>query len=169
VGRNALGPLPDKEEALRLLAGWLSPGGRLSLAETVVRRAQRLYGLVDLSSLGDDLRERVAGAEEQIYGEAHDPLINWDVADLDEVLERAGYHEVTVQEEVQEAEMLITPATVERWFAMAPDQDRPSYAQHLLCRITADELVEVAALFQRQLGGQAVVWQTCIAFVSGQI
>jgi putative ATPase len=169
VGRNALGPLPDKEAVLRLLARWLLPGGRLSLAETVVRRAQRLYGLVDLSSLGDDLRERVVGAEEQIYAQAQDPLVNWDMTDLVDALERAGYREVTVLEEVQEAEMLISPATVERWFEMDPEQDRPSYAQHLLRQITANELVEVAALFQRQLAGQAVAWRTCIAFVSGQI
>ncbi len=169
VGRNALGSLPDKEEALRLLARWLLPGGRLSLAETAVKRAQRLYSLVDLSMLDDDLRERVIIAEEQIYAGAHDPLVNWDVTDLEEMLEGAGYHEVAVQEEVHEAEMLISPATAERWFSMEPDQDRPSYAQHLLHRITADELVEVATQFQRQLAGQAVAWQTCIAFVSGRI
>ena len=169
VGRNALGPLPDKEGVLRLLARWLLPGGRLSLAETVVRRAQRLYGLVDLSSLGDDLRERVVGAEEQIYAEAQDPLVNWEMTDLVDALKRAGYREVAVLDEVQEAEMLISPATVERWFEMDPEQDRPSYAQHLLRQITANELVEVAALFQRQLAGQAVAWRTCIAFVRGQI
>ena len=33
----------------------------------------------------------------------------------------------------------------------------------------AEDLVEIAALFQRQLAGQAVAWQTCIAFVHGRI
>ncbi|MEJ2734081.1 MAG: AAA family ATPase [Anaerolineae bacterium] len=169
VGRNALGPLPDKEEALCLLAGWLLPGGRLSLAETVVRRMQRLYSLVDLSSLGDDLRGRVVDAEEQIYADGHDPLVNWDVPDLERALEQAGYGEVSVQEQIQASEMLVSPATVERWFAMDPEPGRPSYAQHLQRRLTAEELVEVAALFQRQLAGQAVAWQTCIAYVSGRI
>jgi putative ATPase len=169
VGRNALGPLSDKETTLRLLAGWLLPGGRLSLAETVVRRMQRLYSLVDFSSLGDDLRGRVVEAEEQIYADGHDPLVNWDLADLEGMLERTGYDEVAVQEEIQASEMLISPATVERWFAMDPDPGRASYAQHLLHRITADELVEVAALFQRQLAGQAVAWQTSIAYMRGRI
>ena len=51
VGRNALGRAARQGAAtLRLLAGWLQPGGRLSLAETVVRHTQRLYDLVDLST-----------------------------------------------------------------------------------------------------------------------
>ncbi len=167
VGRNALGPLPGKAEALRSLVGWLRPGGRLSLAETVVRHSQRLYELVDLPSLGDDLRQRVARAEEQIYDDPENPLVNWDGADLESILAAAGLEEVAVYEEIQEADMLVSPATLDRWFALDADRDRPSYARHLLSRITRDELAEVRALFQRQLASQAVPWRTCIAFVAG--
>jgi putative ATPase len=169
AGRNALGPQPNKVEALWLLAGWLRPGGCLSLAETVVKRAQRLHKLVDLSSLVDDLRQRVIEGEEQIYAAPDDPLVNWDAADLQRALAAAGFEEVVVQEEMQEAEMLVSPATLDRWFAVAAERDRPSYAQHLLRRLTAGELAQVRALFQRQLAGQAVAWQTRIAFVVGQI
>jgi putative ATPase len=169
VGRNALGPLPDKGTALRLLAGWLHPGGLLSLAETVVRHAQRLYTLVDLSSLEDDLRQRVIEGEEQIYAAPDDPLVQWDAADLQRALETAGFQEVAVQEEVQETEMLVSPATLDRWFAVDAARDRPSYAQHLLRCLTAGELAQVRALFQRQLAGQTVAWQTRIAFIVGQI
>jgi putative ATPase len=153
VGRNALGPLPDKAQALRLLANLLQPGGRLSLAETVVKQAQRLYDLVDLSSLDEDLRGRVVEAEEGIYAEAGDPLVNWTAGDLQRDMEAAGFEAVAVQEESEESETLISPAAIERWFAENPDRERPSFAQHLLDRITAEELAEVRALFQRQLAG----------------
>jgi putative ATPase len=167
VGRNALGPLPDKAQALRLLANLLQPGGRLSLAETVVKQAQRLYDLVDLSSLDEDLRGRVVEAEEGIYAEAGDPLVNWTAGDLQRDLEAAGFEAVAVQEESEESETLISPAAIGRWFAENPDRERPSYAQHLLDRITAEDLAEVRALFQRQLAGQAVTWRTRIAFIAG--
>ncbi len=169
VGRNALGPLPDKAAAVRLLRQWLRPGGRLSLAETVMRHSQRLHALADLSPLDNGLRRRLIEAEEAIYADADDPLVNWDAADLRDLLDMAGFKEVSVQEEVQETEMLITPATLERWFALEAAGQRLSYAQHLLRRLTADELAEVAALFRRQLTGQAVAWRTRIVFIGGQL
>jgi putative ATPase len=168
VGRNALGSVSDKVEALRLLVACLRPGGCLSLAETVVGQAQRLYDLVDLSPLGEDLGRRVVEAEEAIYADAGDPLVNWGTADLGSALEAAGLEEGDVQEEVEAMEMFVSPATLERWFAIDPDRERPSYAQHLLRQLTADELAEVEALFQRQLAGQTVAWHTQIAFVVGQ-
>jgi putative ATPase len=171
VGRNALGAVSDKVEVLHLLAGWLRPGGHLSLAETVVRRTQRLYDLVDLLSLGDDLRGRLVEAEEQIYGAFEDPLVNWDVTDLRSALEAARFEDVAIHEEVEEGEMIISPATLDRWFeteARGANQHRPSYAQHLLHRITADELAEVKSLFQRQLAGQVTSWRTHVVFVVAQ-
>jgi putative ATPase len=168
VGRNALGALLDKAEILRLSAGWLRPGGRLSLAETVVKHTQRLYALVDLSALDDDLRRRVVEAEEEIYGGGDDPLVNWDAADLECALQSAGFEEVTLHEESQESEMLISQATFVRWFALDAGQERLSYAQHLLHHLTMDDLVEVQALFRRQLAGQPVPWRIRLAFVAGR-
>jgi putative ATPase len=174
VGRNALGPLPDKAEVLRLLAGRLNPGGRLSLVETIVKHTQRLYDLLDLSSLGDDLRDRLVEAEEQIYGASGDPLVNWDLADLRSALERAGFEDVAVHEEVQVVEMLISSATLDRWFATDPratgsvHHDRPSYAQHLLHCLATSEVAQVEALVRRQLDGRTIPWRTRLAFAVGQ-
>jgi len=169
VGRNVVGSLAGKAGGLRLLAGWLRPEGRISLAETVVGRAQRLYQLLDLSPLGDDLRERVIQAEEAIYANPDDPLINWEAAALETALHQAGFREIQLWPEVQEAEMLVSAATLERWFEVDESRERPSYAQHLLRQITADELGQVQALFQRQLAGQTVAWRTHLAFVCGRL
>jgi putative ATPase len=168
VGRNTLGPLADKAGALRLEAGWLRPGGRLSLVETVVRQAQRLYRLVDLTALSVDLRQRIIQAEERIYTAADDPLVSWDEADLKRVLEAAGLEDIAIEMEEQAAETLISPATLERWFSLSAGAERPSYAQHLLQGIAPAELAEVQALFQRQLAGQVVPWHSRLAFVTGR-
>jgi putative ATPase len=169
VGRNALGGAPSKGESLRLLSAWLRPGGRLSLTETAIRHAQRLYDLVDLSLLDDDLRQRVVETEEGIYANPEDALVNWDVADLRRALEDAGFGDVTTQEEDQETEALISPATLDRWFSTEAERDRSTYAQRLLQRITGDELGQVRALFEGQLARQTVLWRTRIAFVSGSL
>jgi putative ATPase len=168
VGRNVLGPLLEKGDILRILAGLLHPGGWLSLAETVVKHAQRLYDLVDLSPLGDDLRRRVIEAEEQIYTHEADPLVNWEAADLKGAIAAAGLVDVIVQEEVRESEMFVNLTTLDSWFDNEPRRERPSYAQHLLSRITPEELPEVRELLRRQLDGHAVPWESHIAFASGR-
>jgi hypothetical protein len=150
-----------------LLVGWLRPGGRLSLAETVVRRAQRLYDLLDLSDLDGDLRQRVIEAEEQIYAASGDPLVNWDALDLRSTLEAAGFEEVAIEEQVQEAERVISAVTLDRWFATDTPGDRLSYSEHLLRRVTAEEILQVRALFDRQLANQTATWRTHLAFVVG--
>lgn len=167
VGRNVLGALAGRESALRLAIGLLRAGGRLSLVETVVRAAQRLHELVDLSLLSDDLGARIVEAEEGIYVE-DDPLVNWDEHDLEQMLRVVGLDEVSVETEVQAVETLVGQAAIERWFSPAQEGKRPSYSQRLLRRITPEELVTVRALFQKQLSGQAVPWHSKLAFASGR-
>jgi len=174
VGRNPLGRDPDKAGVLRLLAGRLRPGGWLSLAETVARRTQRLYALIGdgPSRLGEDLYRQVRDAEEAIYADPNDPLVNWEAADLERLLAEAGFEGVTAEVEVQTSDLLVSPAVLDRWFA--PDAERgpvphapggrPSYGQHLLRGITPQELAVVRAEFQRQLAGQTVPWRTETAF-----
>jgi putative ATPase len=168
VGRNALGPLPDKTATIHELVARLRPGGRLSLAEVVSKHTQRLYDLLDLSSLDSDLQERLIAAEEAIYAQAGDPWVNWNAGDLQAVLEAAGLVGVASEQEVQTAERLVSPETVARWFAPDTDSERPTYAQHLLQRISPKELAAVQALFERQLAGQAVPWRTHLLLLSGQ-
>ena len=168
VGRNALGPLEDKAAVLRSLHKALRPGGVLSLAETVVRQAQRLYELVDLQELGSDLSLRVREAEEQIYTAPDVALVSWLPADLEEAAGTAGFEGVAVADQSQETDMLVSPDTIERWFATEPVGERPSYAQHLLRSMTVEELAQVRALYERELYGQTVRWRTQVAYLIGQ-
>jgi putative ATPase len=173
VGRNVLARVSDKAEVLRLLLPLLRPGGRLGLAETLLRHAQRLYDLVDLAPLDDDLRRRVLEAEEQIYAKPDDPLVGWDVADLRRAMEAAGFEELSVEDQVQETEILVSKATLERWFATDVDAGRPSYAQHLLASlsrdgITPDELALIRATYESQLANQTIPWRTRLVYVVGR-
>ncbi len=165
VGRNALGQSADKLHTLRLLSGWLRPGGHISLAETVVRKGQRLYDLVDLAPLGDDLSRRIEDSEERIYANPDDALVNWDARDLRSACESAGFEQLKMEEEQQRTDRLVGDETLSRWFAREGRQGRPSYAQHLLGTLSSDELDVVEALFRRQLAGQIVPWRTYLAYM----
>ncbi len=164
VGRNAFVHHPDKPAALRRIAALLRPGGRLCLAEAIPRRAQRLYRLVPLDQLGSDLAEQVVQAEEAVYADPDDPMVNWDTPDLEAALKAAGLGDIRLEVVEQPVEVHITPALIERWFEPAAT-GRPSYGQRLAARLTDDQLDQVRALFERHLVGRTVDWTSRIAYV----
>src|SRR5690606_37529305 len=101
--------------------------------------------------------------EDAIYQRADDPLVNWREEELAGWWAAAGCP-ATVESEAEWTEVRITPALLARWFAPVGEQ-RPSYAQHLVAHLSATEIEQVRALFQRQLLNQQVRWQSRVAYV----
>jgi putative ATPase len=109
IGRNALIHEPDKGAAAKLLAQLLQQSGVLVLAETVPRHTQRLYRLLDSSKLDAELYQRLVAAEEAIYTDKLDPMVNWDTDELRVAFESVGLV-VEVDEERELTQLHITPA-----------------------------------------------------------
>ncbi|MCS6842943.1 MAG: AAA family ATPase [Caldilineales bacterium] len=164
LGRNALTRHPDKAAAARLLANLLAEQGRISLAETVPAHTQRLYRLVDLAPLGPDLAAAVADAEEAIYRQADDPLVNWDEEALRLAFAAAGLT-VEIAVEREQSELLATPAVLSRWFAAAAPGQRPSYGDRLRRRLSEEDAAAVEALFRGQLANRTVAWETTVVYL----
>jgi len=115
--------------------------------------------------MGGDLRERLIVAEEAIYAAADDPMVNWDVEDLQGAFAAAGL-EVSLALETETSQMRVTSALLARWFALDQEGKRPTYAQHLLETLSLEELAAVRQSFEQQLLNQTATWQTRVAFIS---
>jgi putative ATPase len=163
LGRNILMSAVDKSGLVRTWIPFLQSGGKITLAETVPRHSQRLYRLIDAAKVEPDLYQRLILAEEAIYKDSSDPRMNWDSTDLQRVFEQAGCH-AQIETVQTVAEMYISPALVERWFAIAPDA--PTYAHHLSHYLSTLEIEWVRTLFQRCLQDQSVPWESAIALIS---
>jgi putative ATPase len=163
VGYNVLLDEENKAAVFHLLADLLAPGGVISLADRVPRYTQRLYQLVDAHSLPADLMERWQQAEEAIYAQAADPLVNWDVDNIVAAAQQAALA-VAVQLEDETTTLQVTPGILTRWFTPSRE-GRPSYVDHLNRSLTPDEIAIVRSLFERQCAGQAVPWGGKIAYV----
>jgi putative ATPase len=163
---------PNSLSVLRAAAvqmvGLLRPSGTISLAEPVPRHTQRLYALVDLATLGEALAGKVRGAEEAIYADPADALVNWAEDTLHAAFEAAGLADVAVAGVESIAEARITPAMLDRWFAAAAAGERPSYSQRLAARLSADELAALEALYRRKLTAATVGWRSVTAYVMGK-
>jgi putative ATPase len=166
VGRNVLTRCVDKTAALASVRACLRDGGRLSLVEVVPRRAQRLSALVDLTELGADLAARLQGAEEAMYHDVDDPLVNWDLPQCEAALQVAGFQvQGQLRHDTQEDERQITAAYLSRWFSVSAAAARPSYASRLRTHLSGEELRRVEACFRRQLLEQIVPWRTALVYV----
>ncbi|HEY9623191.1 MAG TPA: AAA family ATPase [Crinalium sp.] len=163
LGRNALLHEADKTATLRSLVDLLYPRGSITLAETIPRYTQRLYRLLDEATFGSKLYKRLAKAEESIYTNLDDPMVNWDVDDLGAIAQSAGLT-AEIHLERTKTEIRLTSALLARWFQ--PGHERPSYLDHLSQSLTAAEIKKIQELFTRYLKDQVVEWEGAIAFVS---
>lgn len=144
--------------------GHLLPGGRVVLAQSIPRHTQRLYNLVEWGR-ESKLRDKVIAAEETIYSDATDPLVNWDSDDLVAMLAAAGLEDIHVTIEEQVEERLITSAHIDRWFSTG-EAGRPSYRQRLLTGgLTEHEAGQIERIFRLQLADQVVGWTSQQAIV----
>jgi putative ATPase len=151
---------------LHILSERLLPGGRLCFSQTIPRRGQRLYQLVDWAG-GEELRTKVEAAEEAIYADPDDPLVNWDIEDLETNLRAvAEWQSVQISVETQTEQRRITAAHLSRWFGDGEVDGRRSYGQRLLdSGLTAGEVKAVQVRYQRQLLEQTVDWRTAVAYL----
>jgi len=175
IGRNVFTRLVDKLTAAQTIKGLLRPGGRLALAEIVPRHTQRLHRLVDLSGLDEILAGRVVAAEEAIYANPDDPMVNWEAVDLQRMLAEAGFENLDIKTETSTSERRIGLEQIQRWFTgetTAPHstpsagQARITLAQHLARQgVTPAELTNLKCIFEQQLREQVVSWHSTIAYV----
>ena len=161
IGRNALLAEADKGRAIAMLRELLRPDGMLVLAETIPRQTQRLYELIDAKKMTAKVYKRLVKAEEAIYHNAEDVMVNWDGDELRSLFQSAGLA-AEVQVETTETDLQITPTLLERWFNAGGD--RPSYGDHLASVLTAAEVATVQSIFQKTLVNQRVKWRGAIAF-----
>jgi putative ATPase len=146
------------------LRDWLLPNGRLALIQTIPRHTQRLYRLVDWGGQ-EKLREKVTAAEEAIYHDEADPLVNWDEKDIQIALTAAGFSEVRIYLEKETSQREITEAHLDRWFG-EDEVEKASYGRRLqTAGLTKKQLEQVAALYRKQLLARVVDWETAVAYL----
>jgi putative ATPase len=184
LGRNIFNPPAQKQEPqngahkgdamrqlARLLVQRLLDDGRLCLVQTLPRHGQRLYQLVDWSGLPASLVGKVKAAEEAIYSDELEPLVNWDAADLEMALYDAGLAQVQLHIEREATPRRITLDHLLRWFEeVEPGHARATYSQRLVSGgLSPAERDRVAALYQGQLLDQTVPWHMSNIYVVGHL
>ena len=166
VGRNALLHEGDKAAVMQAIVERLRLGGAIALAESVPRQAQRLYALLDAKKLDAQLYNRLVAAEESIYTNGDDPMVNWEVEDLQHGFERQGL-KVSLELIQTQTDIHITPGLLARWFSPTPARaGKLRYGDRLAHTLAKTEVAAIRQAFKRQLQNQTVNWQSRVAFIT---
>ena len=148
------------------------PGGRIALTQVVPKRSQRLYELCDWSAIPKELSDKVSQAEESIYLNSDDPLVNWDEDALVDALRDAGCVDVQATSEQQVEHRKIGAHQLDRWFGTNDAQNaekRPTYAARLAAAGLDESEVElIGDTYRLQLLNQIVKWQSTLAYIVGK-
>ncbi len=162
VGRNALLSAYDKVAAVESVAQVLAPEGTISFVETVPRLGQRIYDLAGREGLDEKLAEKWIFAEEAIYENSDDPMVNWTRDDLSHAFDRAGLVMKHFHTEQTAVEIVVTDAVLSRWFPEVNKDlkipTRPSYRERLAALLSPDEVDQIRRYITLKLGGKQIRW-----------
>ena len=163
IGRNALGKEVVKLKIVRDLLKLLNKDGTIILGETIPRRGQRLYNLLDKAWLSEKLFNKLVAAESAIYSNPDDVMVNWDIEDLEKILIQAGL-QVEVTQQKNSTQLYITENLLNRWFT-SNTKIRPSYVNHLEKKLTKKEIEIVKSLFYGKLRNRVVNWESTFSLL----
>ncbi len=161
LGRNALYREADKAAAFRMLYKCCAPSASLSLAEIIPSKAQRLSAYAAGGILDRSLLERFRHAEESVYSNAGNPLVNWNESDLKAAAEQAGFEvkDVFIREFVQNR--ILGEKDLETWFSPTGG----SYGEGLIKALSPKEFSAVKEAVRKTVIGSPVPWRTYYGFL----
>jgi putative ATPase len=164
LGRNALQSEPDKPTAIATLKSLLAPNGKIVLAESIPREAQRLYRLLNPEWLDVNLYKKLVKAEEAIYAQKTDPKVNWTTNDLKNWFQQADF-KVTIETEKVNTEIYLSRALLDRWFTVS----EKTYADHLSRSLSPTEIGQIRQLFVERLCDRTVPWESITVFLCAHL
>ncbi|MBR4369934.1 MAG: AAA family ATPase, partial [Victivallales bacterium] len=123
IGRNFIANASDKQTAVQNIVKLMNEtDGNIALAENIARHTQRLAAL--LQEHGQEWLPRIRQAEDDIYANPDDPLVNWDEKTLASYFENAGHSVKNIELQSFTREIIISSAQLQHWFDNAPGSFR---------------------------------------------
>ena len=160
IGRNFLANATDKKAAVQNIIKMMNEkSAAVVLAENIARHTQRLVAL--LQDHGQEWLPRIRKAEDDIYGNPDDPLVNWDEKTLAGYFEDAGRSVKNVELQFFAREVIISSAQLQHWFDNAPG----SFRSRLLKLCKEDDVDNFFNAVRMELLNHKVQWSTQVAFL----
>jgi putative ATPase len=166
IGRNLLRGDKWTAPGLHRLAGLLPSGGRLLCAETLPEEGQRLHRILPLEGVGDDLRQRIAAAEEGGFTAGGGQPGGKER--LESLVESAGLRVMRQETLHLESPVVVTRALLDRWFGPPGSPASGTYSCVLSEGLAQGEIDQLAATARAALAGRTVTWQSATVLLAAE-
>lgn len=160
IGRNLLQRLPDKATRVQQLAGIC--GGRIVLAESVAAEGSRLAQLFGGSIPSAELG-LLAAAEEAVYRNPQNPMVNWRPEDLERAFHDAGLHQIGWERAATTARRAFSDADLHRWLF---EHDGP-LAVELAARAEAAAIQRLERALRSAMPADGMEWKSVAVVIWG--
>ena len=164
IGRNCLTRSIHKEKNIADIVSLLSTSGMCVLAETVPSAGQRISLLVELTTLDTELVGILKKAEDELFLNVSDPMVNWSTDSLLSIVKKLPEREGSVTESISNGTRRITPDAIDFWLRET-DGDRQSLGDRIAFIAGKENLTTIKQVLHRKLDYQEVPWRTAVAWV----
>lgn len=147
IGRNVLMGERDKAVSVQNIVRVLNQKSRLVLVENIPRLGQRLSQWFTVEDLDAEVYQRWQAAEEALYIDEHDPLLNWQPDDLVNLFEEQGCSVVAELEET-EMNLVCTASLLRRWLTPT-ETPKPSYITRLASYLEQEEIGVIKQVLEK--------------------
>ncbi|HUI92021.1 MAG TPA: AAA family ATPase [Chitinivibrionales bacterium] len=165
IGRNIIAAERDKPALVKRMLALLAKDGCIALAETVHSQGQRLSSLLTFRNLPQNAISRFAKAEERLFADKGDALVNWDPASLEKQCAAQFPCVFTVQTIAPAGRRRITPGMVDHWFRPRTEGGRTPLGARLEEEFGKKAAAEIKKQIHGQLDNTDIPWKTSIAIM----
>ena len=147
----------DRTLIFNRLKSRLAEGAEIVLSQFIPSSAQRLSELAELSDIEKrhpQLYSAMVSAEQRLYGNADNPLVNWNAEDIASAAVDAGFT-ISSKPLIIEENRPIQASDIEKWFST----DGSGYGACLTEYINEQEIIRLKELITAGTAGRAVKWQ----------
>ena len=164
IARDPLTRHPDRRAFFERALPLLAPGGQIRLCQIVPSEAQRLSDLAELAPLKEsapNLAAALSEAEERLYGNSENPLVNWNAENLQDAAASAGL-EVSLSRKYITETRTIGPGDLDSWL----NPDGAGYGKYLSENLPEEDFSSLCGTIRERLSGRSVSWRLSYIFIS---
>ncbi len=166
IGRNIFIKQNKNKGVFLQLYSMLSDTGRLSIAETIPSKAQRLSALIGPDFMSRELYKKFQKAENLVYSGDRNYSTAVDENELISACRKAGFVNTAMEIKEYQDSRFISESILTGW--IKTDGRKNSYGKILYAELGAEDFAKVKSVLFKELAGKTVKWKTSVAFISGR-
>lgn len=163
IGRNILGHASDKISLIQQLSYCLGENGHIVLAETVHSASQKISDLINFKH---GLKKKFQNAENALFANVNDPMVNWNSESLKKDLNETKAFKIKISKITFSPIRRISPPDIDYWLRVSPKDTKKSLGDHLRMVISKQKFIEVEKMLHSQLDNVELPWNSTVLFIT---